>query len=180
LLQSQAHIVDLTEAYEQLATLVPNGPAPKPPAVIIERPRRPLGFNPVVLDFAERLLMDQAELVKIADLLWERKQIIFYGPLGTGKTYLARELARQDLIGKNVVELVDLPTGQPGRPSRAMTEERAGKVLKVAVGRDSSFVKVVKLGKNRYGATTRRAKTASWRAGTGHGPMLRRRRSASS
>jgi hypothetical protein len=33
-----------------------------------------------------------------------------------------------------------------------MTEGQAGKVLKVAVGRDSSFVKIVKL-KGRYGAT---------------------------
>jgi integrase len=72
------------------------------------------------------------------------------------KSTLRRSIRRaqvQDLIGKNVVELVDLPTGQPGHPSRAMTEEQAGKVLKVAVGRDSSFVKVVKLSKSRYGAT---------------------------
>jgi integrase len=71
------------------------------------------------------------------------------------KSTLRRSIRRaqvQDLIGKNVVELVDLPTGQPGRPSRAMTEEQAGKVLKVAVGRDSSFVKVVRL-KGRYGGT---------------------------
>jgi 5-methylcytosine-specific restriction protein B len=104
LLQSQAYIVDLTEAYEQLAALVPNGRPPKPP-VIIEPPRRPLGFNPVTLDFAGRLLTDQAELVKIADLLWERKQIIFYGPPGTGKTYLARELARH-LTDDGAVKLV--------------------------------------------------------------------------
>ena len=105
LLQSQAYIVDLTEAYEQLAALVPHGPAPEPPTVVPEPPRRPLGFNPVTLDFAERLLMDPAELVKIADLLWERKQIILYGPPGTGKTYLARELARH-LTDDGAVKLV--------------------------------------------------------------------------
>lgn len=33
------------------------------------------------------------------------------------------------LIGRNVAELVDLPKGQPGHPSRAMTEEQASKVL---------------------------------------------------
>ena len=105
LLQSQAYIVDLTEAYEQLAALVPHGPTPEPPTVVAEPPRRPLGFNPVTPDFAERLLMDQAELVKIADLLWERKQIILYGPPGTGKTYLARELARH-LTDDGAVKLV--------------------------------------------------------------------------
>ena len=94
LLQSQAYIVDLTEAYEQLAALVPHGPAPEPPMVVAEPARRPLGFNPVISISPRRLLMDQTELVKIADLLWERKQIILYGPPGTGKTYLARELAR--------------------------------------------------------------------------------------
>ena len=105
LLQSQAYIVDLTEAYEQLAALVPHGPAPEPPTMIAEPPRRPLGFNPVTLNFADRLLMDQAELVKIADLLWERKQIILYGPPGTGKTYLARKLARH-LTDDGAVKLV--------------------------------------------------------------------------
>jgi integrase len=72
------------------------------------------------------------------------------------KSTLRRSIRRaqvQDLIGKNVVELVDLPTGQPGRPSRAMTEEQADKVLKVSVGRDSSFVKVVKFSMSHYGAT---------------------------
>jgi 5-methylcytosine-specific restriction protein B len=104
-LQSQAYIVDLTEAYEQLAALVPHGPAPEPTMVVAEPVRRPLGFNPVDLKFARRLLLDQAELAKIADLLWERKQIILYGPPGTGKTYLARELARH-LTDDGAVKLV--------------------------------------------------------------------------
>jgi hypothetical protein len=40
------------------------------------------------------------------------------------KSTLRRSIRRaqvHDLIGRNVVELVDLPAGQPGRPSRAMT-----------------------------------------------------------
>jgi 5-methylcytosine-specific restriction protein B len=94
LLQSQAYIVDLTEAYEQLAALVPHGLTPEPPTAVPEPARRPLGFNPVTPDFATNLLMDLAELDKIAGLLWERKQIILYGPPGTGKTYLATRLAR--------------------------------------------------------------------------------------
>ena len=47
-----------------------------------------------------------------------------------------RRAQKHDLIGRNVAELVDLPEGQPGRPSRAMTEEQAGKVLATASGHD--------------------------------------------
>jgi len=107
LLQSQAYIVDLTEAYEQLVVLLFPRPdeAPILPEPGRKAPRRLLGFNPVSLEFAGRLLLDQPELVKIADLLWERKQIILYGPPGTGKTYLARELARH-LTDDGAVKLV--------------------------------------------------------------------------
>ena len=93
LLQSQAYVVDLTEAYEQLADLIPRRLAPELPPKPPE-PKRELRFNPVTTEFADSVLMDQAELVKITDLLWERKQVIFYGPPGTGKTYLASKLAR--------------------------------------------------------------------------------------
>jgi 5-methylcytosine-specific restriction protein B len=105
LLQSQAYIVDLTEAYEQLAALVPHDAAPEPPTTVAEPARRELSFNPVTPDFAQNLLMDQAELAKIVDLLWERKQIILYGPPGTGKTYLASKLARH-LTDDGAVKLV--------------------------------------------------------------------------
>ena len=105
LLQSQAYIVDLTEAYEQLAALVPHGTPPEPPATVAEPARRELGFTPITPDFADSLLMDQAELAKIVDLLWERKQVILYGPPGTGKTYLATKLARH-LTDDGAVKLV--------------------------------------------------------------------------
>jgi 5-methylcytosine-specific restriction protein B len=85
LLQDQAHVVDLTEAYEQLTALtVPVAPPPK----------RELAFRTVSVEFARSLFMDRSDLAKIADLLWEKKQIILYGPPGTGKTWLARKLAR--------------------------------------------------------------------------------------
>jgi alkylated DNA nucleotide flippase Atl1 len=105
LLQSQSYIVDLTEAYDQLAALVQHDTAPEPPAAVAEPARRELGFNPVTPDLAQSLLMDQAELSKIVDLLWERKQIILYGPPGTGKTYLASKLARH-LTDDGAVKLV--------------------------------------------------------------------------
>jgi 5-methylcytosine-specific restriction protein B len=104
LLQSQAYIVDLTEAYDQLAALVPYSDAALPPATV-ELPRRELGFTPITPGFADDLLMDQAELSKIADLLWEYRQVIFYGPPGTGKTYLASKLARH-LTDDGAVKLV--------------------------------------------------------------------------
>jgi 5-methylcytosine-specific restriction protein B len=106
LLQSQAYVVDLTEAYHQLKGLVP-GRAEETPRNVraIEIPQRTLSFNPVTAELAAKLLMDQAELQKITDLLWERKQIIFYGPPGTGKTYLASGLARH-LTEDGAVKLV--------------------------------------------------------------------------
>jgi integrase len=72
------------------------------------------------------------------------------------KSTLRRSIRRaqvHNLIGRNVVELIDLPSGQPGRPSRAMTQAQASKVLKAAGGMTSGFVKVVRASKGRYGAT---------------------------
>jgi integrase len=72
------------------------------------------------------------------------------------KSMLARSIRRAqkfDLIGRNVAELVDLPQGQPGRPSRAMTEDQASSVLNAASGQATRYVKVVKASNGRYGAS---------------------------
>jgi 5-methylcytosine-specific restriction protein B len=105
LLQSQAYIVDLTEAYDQLAALIPYEVPPEPPVSVPAPVRRELSFNTITPEFAKGLELDQAELAKIADLLWEKNQIIFYGPPGTGKTYLATKLARH-LTEDGAVKLV--------------------------------------------------------------------------
>jgi integrase len=71
------------------------------------------------------------------------------------KSTLRRSIRRaqvHNLIGRNVVELIDLPSGQPGRPSRAMTQAQASKVLKAAGGQRSGFVKVVRASRGRDGA----------------------------
>jgi integrase len=72
------------------------------------------------------------------------------------KSMLRRSIRRaqvHNLIGRNVVELIDLPAGQAGHPSRAMTEAQAAKVLKTASGKGTGYVRVVKASKGSYGAT---------------------------
>src|SRR5215471_10417638 len=71
------------------------------------------------------------------------------------KSTLRRSIRRaqvHNLIARNVVELIDLPGGQPGRPSRAMTLAQANMVLRAASGQRSGFVKVVRAAKGRDGA----------------------------
>jgi len=106
LLQSQSTVVDLTEAYDQLADLLPGKhEEPAAPVRAIEKEQRTLAFRPVTAGCAADLLMEEGELRKIAELLWERKQVIFYGPPGTGKTYLAKTLGRH-LTENGAVKLV--------------------------------------------------------------------------
>ena len=72
------------------------------------------------------------------------------------KSTLRRSIRRaqvHNLIARNVVELIDLPAGQPGHPSRAMTQDQAATVLKTASGKATGYVRVVKASNGRYGAT---------------------------
>ena len=85
------------------------------------------------------------------------------------KSTLVRSIRRAqkyDLIGRNVAELVDLPQGQPGHPSRAMTEEQASKVLQAASGQPTGFVKVVKVSQGKYAATHAATETGELACGT--------------
>jgi integrase len=52
-----------------------------------------------------------------------------------------------------VAELADLPEGQPGRPSRAMTQQQAATVLATASGTITGYSQVVKVGKDPKAAT---------------------------
>ena len=77
-----------------------------------------------------------------------------------------RRAQRHDLIGRNVAELADLPDGQPGRPSRAMTQQQAGKVLDAATGGPAGYVTVVKIGKSPHAATHAATETGELACGT--------------
>ena len=77
-----------------------------------------------------------------------------------------RRAQKYDLIGRNVAELVDLPQGRPGHPSRAMTEEQASKVLSAASGQPTAYVKVVKVSQGQYAATHAATETGELACGT--------------
>jgi Phage integrase family len=77
-----------------------------------------------------------------------------------------RRAQRHDLIGRNVAELADLPEGLPGRPSRAMTQQEAAKVLDAATGRPTGYVAVVKIGKSPQAATHAAAVAGDLACGT--------------
>ena len=69
---------------------------------------------------ADRFFRDVAKVLSKASLVKIKSTLV----------RSIRRAQKYDLIGRNVAELVDLPQGQPGHPSRAMTEGQAGKVLK--------------------------------------------------
>jgi integrase len=85
------------------------------------------------------------------------------------KSILRRSIRRaqvHDLIGRNVVELIDLPAGKPGRPSRAMTQEQATQLLKTARGTTSGYDRVVKASNGPTGATHAASETGQLACGT--------------
>jgi integrase len=105
---------------------------------------------------AERFLRDVAKVLSKASLVKIKATLV----------RSIRRAQKYDLIAKNVAELVDLPKGQPGHPSRAMTEEQASKVLKTAGGHPTGFVKVVKVSQGKYAATHAATDTGELACGT--------------
>src|SRR5271154_279789 len=91
------------------------------------------------------------------------------------KATLVRSIRRAqkfDLIGRNVAELADVPSGQPGHPSRAMTERQASQVLRAASGQVTRYVAVVRISKTKYGST--HAATADGQLACGTKPREQR------
>ena len=77
---------------------------------------------------ADRFFRDVAKVLSKASLVKIKSTLV----------RSIRRAQKYDLIGRNVAELVDLPQGQPGHPSRAMTEEQASKVLEAAGGQPTA------------------------------------------
>jgi len=104
LLDQQGTVVDATAAYDILAGLIDtttvdadddNGPVA---AVDKAAPAAIPTLPPVTQQVAGSLHMNQADLQEIVDLLQRRQQLVLFGPPGTGKTYVAKELGKH-LVG---------------------------------------------------------------------------------
>jgi len=105
---------------------------------------------------ADRFLRDVAKVLSKSSLVKIKSTLV----------RSIRRAQKYDLIGRNVAELVDLPKGQPGHPSRAMTEEQADSVLRAAGGQPAGFVKVMKVSQGRYAATHAATETGELACGT--------------
>ena len=105
---------------------------------------------------ADRFLRDVAKVLSKSSLVKIKSTLV----------RSIRRAQKYDLIGRNVAELVDVPQGQPGHPSRAMTEEQAGKVLQAASGQPTGFVKVVKISQGKYASTHAATETGELACGT--------------
>jgi 5-methylcytosine-specific restriction protein B len=81
-------VVDITELAADLAALLPPEPGGPPPP-----PKRSLRLPDPTAELADTLHVRLQDLADWVELLRERPQLIFHGPPGTGKTYLARQLA---------------------------------------------------------------------------------------
>jgi hypothetical protein len=91
---------------------------------------------------AEKWIYPRAGNKKLADfkatdadrLIKEAAKVLSKASLVKIKSTLVRSIRRAqkyDLIARNVAELVDLPKGQPGHPSRAMTRSRPAKCFRL-------------------------------------------------
>ena len=103
-MQSQAYVVDLTEAYDQLSDLIPRRLAPELPPKPPE-PKRELRFKAVTAEFAKSVLMEQAELVEDRRSALGTQAGHLLRAAGNGED-VSRQQARPPLTEDGAVKLV--------------------------------------------------------------------------
>ncbi|MFJ9678876.1 AAA family ATPase [Streptomyces sp. NPDC101194] len=117
-LQSQHDVVDLTGAIDLVRELssthrdsaapeVPDDESALLPATTASASSRPGAELPLpAAELAAKLLVGEEWLREVRDLLQDRQQLIFHGPPGTGKTYLAQHIAEHLAGDPRAVKLV--------------------------------------------------------------------------
>ena len=104
LVEALRKVPDYKPTFELLERLgwEPPGPAPAPKPVPAPKPAPAHDLH----SLGTETLIGEPYLREIAELLEDKKQVIFQGPPGTGKTYLARKLAECLAESRDRVRLV--------------------------------------------------------------------------
>jgi 5-methylcytosine-specific restriction protein B len=95
-LSAEQDVIDLTQFAGELETLMPAELGGE------DEQEAELVLRDATADLAMRLCVEQQWLQECVEILRERPQLIFYGSPGTGKTYLAKALAKHLTSPENV------------------------------------------------------------------------------
>ena len=95
-------VQDAFRAYQQGKLVAPPPPPDPEPEPVRQEPWSPANIDAL----ARNLLWDPKQLQEIIEDLQEKRQVIFHGPPGTGKTYVAREIAKQCRLNGGDFEIV--------------------------------------------------------------------------